>query len=134
MDIDPTHRRVFGRTKQGAEVGRFKGVRTLHPVPATLSTPTARPVIAAVRLRRGKAADAPAARSPRSTTVVLLTKVWRCHLAGLLPPLSTGVKSSSSPPVKDAQGLCRRASCPVVGLRCFRGGGRGRRSVRRYGG
>ncbi|WP_035795708.1 IS1380 family transposase [Kitasatospora mediocidica] len=58
VDIDPTHRRVFGRSKQGAEVGRFKGVRTLHPILATLSTPLARPVIAAVRLRRGKAADA----------------------------------------------------------------------------
>ncbi|MEW1914518.1 IS1380 family transposase [Kitasatospora sp. NPDC085895] len=58
VDIDPTHRRVFGRAKQGAEVGRFKGVRTLHPILATLSTPLARPVIAAVRLRRGKAADA----------------------------------------------------------------------------
>ncbi|MFI8462127.1 IS1380 family transposase [Kitasatospora sp. NPDC085464] len=58
VDIDPTHRRVYGRAKQGAEIGRFKGVRTLHPILATLSTPTARPVVAAVRLRRGKAADA----------------------------------------------------------------------------
>ncbi|MDH6578424.1 transposase, partial [Kitasatospora sp. MAP5-34] len=58
VDIDPTHRRVYGRAKRGAEVGRFKGVRTLHPILATLSTPLARPVIAAVRLRRGKAADA----------------------------------------------------------------------------
>ena len=58
VDIDPTHRRVYGRAKQGAEVGRFKGVRTLHPILATLSTPSARPVVAAVRLRRGKAADA----------------------------------------------------------------------------
>ncbi|WP_181442568.1 IS1380 family transposase [Streptomyces tateyamensis] len=58
VDVDPTHRRVYGRSKQGAEVGRFKGVRTLHPILATLSTPLARPVIAAVRLRRGKAADA----------------------------------------------------------------------------
>jgi hypothetical protein len=58
VDIDPTHRRVFGRAKEGTEIGRFKGVRTLHPILATLSTPLARPVIAAVRLRRGKAADA----------------------------------------------------------------------------
>jgi hypothetical protein len=54
VDVDPTHRRVFGRAKQGAEVGRFKGVRTLHPILATLSTPLARPVVAAVRLRRGR--------------------------------------------------------------------------------
>ncbi|WP_033222939.1 IS1380 family transposase [Kitasatospora phosalacinea] len=58
VDVDPTHRRVYGHAKQGAEVGRLKGQRTLHPILATLSTPLARPVIAAVRLRRGKAADA----------------------------------------------------------------------------
>lgn len=57
IDIDPTHRRVYGHAKQGAEVGRLKGQRTLHPILATLSTPIARPVIGAVRLRRGKAAD-----------------------------------------------------------------------------
>ncbi|GAA0357687.1 hypothetical protein GCM10010319_38670 [Streptomyces blastmyceticus] len=58
VDVDPTHRRVFGYAKQGAKVGRLKGQWTLHPILATLSTPLARPVIAAVRLRRGKAADA----------------------------------------------------------------------------
>ncbi|WP_371476400.1 IS1380 family transposase [Kitasatospora sp. NBC_00315] len=63
VDIDPTHRRVYGRTKQGAEIGRFNGVRTLHPILATVSTPLARPVIGAVPLRRGKAADARGAGS-----------------------------------------------------------------------
>src|SRR5829696_128307 len=53
IDIDPTHKRVYGRAKQGAEFGRIKGHRTLHPILATISTPIARPVIAAVRLRRG---------------------------------------------------------------------------------
>ncbi|MCI2424192.1 hypothetical protein MOQ72_43040 [Saccharopolyspora sp. K220] len=33
--IDPTHKRVYGRAKQGAQIGRFKGVRTLHPLLAT---------------------------------------------------------------------------------------------------
>ena len=32
INIAPTHRRVFGRTKQGAEHGRLKGRRTLHPI------------------------------------------------------------------------------------------------------
>ncbi|WAL74689.1 hypothetical protein OU787_26250 [Kitasatospora sp. YST-16] len=73
VDVDPTHRRMFGRAKQGAEVCRFKGVRTLHPLLATLSTPLARPVVAAVRLRRGKATDARGAgrsppRPPRPST------------------------------------------------------------------
>jgi hypothetical protein len=57
VDVDSTHRRVYGRAKQGAEYGRFKGIRTLHPLLATVSTPRSRPVIAAVRMRRGKAAD-----------------------------------------------------------------------------
>ncbi|MFI0192998.1 IS1380 family transposase [Streptomyces sp. NPDC017082] len=57
IDVDSTHKRVYGRTKQGAEYGRFKGIRTLHPLLATVCTPSSRPVIAAVRMRRGKAAD-----------------------------------------------------------------------------
>jgi hypothetical protein len=57
IDVDSTHKRVYGRAKQGAEYGRFKGIRTLHPLLATICTPTGRPVIAAVRMRRGKAAD-----------------------------------------------------------------------------
>ncbi|MEE1807669.1 IS1380 family transposase [Streptomyces sp. BE133] len=57
IDVDSTHKRVYGRTKQGAEYGRFKGIRTLHPLLATICTPHSRPVIATVRLRRGKAAD-----------------------------------------------------------------------------
>ncbi|MCX4850410.1 IS1380 family transposase [Streptomyces sp. NBC_00893] len=57
IDVDSTHKRVYGRMKQGAEYGRFKGIRTLHPLLATVCTPRSRPVIAAVRMRRGKAAD-----------------------------------------------------------------------------
>jgi hypothetical protein len=57
IDIDSTHKRVYGRTKQGAQYGRFKGIRTLHPLLATICTPLARPVIAGVRLRQGRSAD-----------------------------------------------------------------------------
>lgn len=57
IDVDSTHKRVYGRTKQGAEYGRFTGIRTLHPLLATICTPRSRPVIATVRMRRGKAAD-----------------------------------------------------------------------------
>ncbi|GAA3367867.1 IS1380-like element ISMsm11 family transposase [Streptomyces sannanensis] len=57
IDVDSTHKRVYGRAKQGAEYGRFKGVRTLHPLLATICTPRSRPVIAGVRMRRGKSAD-----------------------------------------------------------------------------
>jgi hypothetical protein len=58
IDVDSTHKRVFGRAKQGAQIGRFKGVRTLHPLLATICTPISRPIIAGVRLRQGKSADA----------------------------------------------------------------------------
>jgi hypothetical protein len=71
IDVDSTHKRVYGRAKQGAEYGRFKGIRTLHPLLATICTPTGRPVIAAVRMRRGKAADARGA--PKLVTEALAT-------------------------------------------------------------
>ena len=63
VDIDPTHVRVFGRKKAGAEYGRFKGVRTLHPILSCISTPGSAPVIGPVRLRRGKSADVRGAAS-----------------------------------------------------------------------
>lgn len=57
VDLDSTHRQVYGYAKQGAAVGRLKGKKTLHPLIATASTPIARPVVVAVRMRKGKAAD-----------------------------------------------------------------------------
>jgi hypothetical protein len=57
VDLDSTHRQVYGYARQGAEVGRLRGKKTLHPLIATASTPIARPVVVAVRMRKGKAAD-----------------------------------------------------------------------------
>jgi hypothetical protein len=57
LDLDSTHRQVYGYAKHGAAVGRLKGRKTLHPLIATASTPISRPVMVAVRLRQGKAAD-----------------------------------------------------------------------------
>jgi hypothetical protein len=73
IDVDSTHKRVYGRAKQGAEYGRFKGIRTLHPLLATICTPNSRPVIAAVRMRRGKAADSRGA--PKFVSEALATAV-----------------------------------------------------------
>ncbi|SCF83830.1 IS1380 family transposase [Streptomyces sp. Ncost-T10-10d] len=73
IDIDSTHKRVYGRAKQGAEYGRFKGIRTLHPLLATICTPQSRPVIAGVRMRRGRAADARGA--PKFASEALATAV-----------------------------------------------------------
>ncbi|MFF4764864.1 IS1380 family transposase, partial [Streptomyces sp. NPDC001292] len=73
IDVDSTHKRVFGPAKQGAQVGRFKGIRTLHPLLATICTAISRPVIAAVRLRQGKAADSRGA--PKFAAEALATAV-----------------------------------------------------------
>lgn len=73
LDVDSTHKRVYGRTEQGAEYGRFKGIRTPHPLLATICTPQSRPVIAAVRMRRGKAADSRGA--PKFVSEALATAV-----------------------------------------------------------
>src|SRR5918997_2037069 len=53
VDLDSTHRQVYGYAKQGAAVGRLKSKKTLHPLLATASTPIAAPVVVAVRMRRG---------------------------------------------------------------------------------
>ncbi|MFL6055197.1 MAG: IS1380 family transposase [Actinoallomurus sp.] len=74
IDVDSTHKRVFGRAKQGAQIGRFKGVRTLHPLLATICTPICRPVVAAVRLRRGKSADARGAERFVTETLATATE------------------------------------------------------------
>ena len=57
LDLDSTHRRVYGYKKQGAAVGRLKGKKTLHPLAAILSTPLCAPVVTGCRMRRGKSAD-----------------------------------------------------------------------------
>ena len=57
VDLDSAHRQVYGYAKQGAAVGRLKGKKTLHPLLVTACTPLARPVVVAVRMRRGKSAD-----------------------------------------------------------------------------
>ncbi|MFD1045542.1 IS1380 family transposase, partial [Kibdelosporangium lantanae] len=57
VDLDSTHRQVYGYQKQDAAVGRLKSRKTRHPLIATASTPIARPVVVAIRLHKGKAAD-----------------------------------------------------------------------------
>src|SRR6266496_2982987 len=76
VDVDSTHRQVYGYAKQGAAVGRLKGTKTLHPLLATISTPIARPVIAGIRLRRGKSADV------RGAAVLVAEALATAHTAG----------------------------------------------------
>jgi hypothetical protein len=111
LDIDPSHVRVYGAKKQGAQYGRLKGKRTLHPLLSTISTPTAAAVIGPVRLRRGKAADVRGAvsfvteaiattRAAGATGTILVRAdskfytaevVDACLRAGTLFSLSTGI-------------------------------------------
>lgn len=64
VDIDSLLRRVYGHAKQGARFGHTKVggypvlLRGLSPLVATISTPIAAPVIAAMRLRAGSAGSA----------------------------------------------------------------------------
>jgi hypothetical protein len=61
VDIDSLLRPVYGHAKQGASFGHTKIAgrqvlrRGLSPLATTISTPTAAPVIAGIRLRAGKA-------------------------------------------------------------------------------
>lgn len=57
IDVDDTVRQVHGYAKQGAAYG-YCGVRGLNIQLATISTPTAAPVIARARLRKGNTASA----------------------------------------------------------------------------
>ena len=57
LDVDDTVREVHGYYKQGAAFG-YTGQRGLNLQLATVSTPTAAPVIARARLRKGNTASA----------------------------------------------------------------------------
>jgi hypothetical protein len=57
LDIDDTIRATYGYAKQGTGYG-YTGVKGLNVQVATLSTPTAAPVIVGTRLRKGNAASA----------------------------------------------------------------------------
>jgi DDE family transposase len=69
IDIDSLLRPVYGRGKQGASFGHTKIAgksilrRGLSPLAVTISTPTAAPVLAGVRLRAGRAGSGKGAAS-----------------------------------------------------------------------
>lgn len=69
VDIDSLLRRVYGKRKQGASFGHTKvggysvRLRGLSPLVATISTPIAAPVVAAMRLRKGSAGSSRGAAS-----------------------------------------------------------------------
>src|SRR5512144_444364 len=69
VDIDSLLRPVFGHAKQGASFGHAKIAgrvllrRGLSPLATTISTPTAAPVLAGIRLRSGKTGSGKGAAS-----------------------------------------------------------------------
>ena len=69
VDIDSLLRPVYGHAKQGASFGHTKIAgkqvlrRGLSPLATTISTPTAAPVVAGIRLRAGKAGSGRGAAS-----------------------------------------------------------------------
>jgi hypothetical protein len=75
VDLDSAHRQVYGYAKQGAEVGRLKGKKTLHPLLAVVSTPIARPVVAGIRLRKGKSADVRGAARFLAETLAVVRRI-----------------------------------------------------------
>lgn len=75
VDLDSTHRQVYGYAKEGAAVGRHKGKKTLHPLIASISTPIGRPVVAGIRLRRGKAADVRGAARFLAETLAVVRRI-----------------------------------------------------------
>ena len=75
VDVDSTHRQVYGYAKQGAQHGRVKGKKTLHPLIAIVSTPIARPVVAGIRLRRGKSADVRGAARFLAETLAVVRQI-----------------------------------------------------------
>ena len=69
LDIDDTIRQTHGYAKQGAGYG-YSGVKGLNALVSTLSTPTAAPVIAGMRLRRGSV------KSPRGAGKMIAQALW----------------------------------------------------------
>ena len=77
VDIDSLLRPVFGHAKQGASFGHAKIAgrvllrRGLSPLATTISTPSAAPVIAGIRLRSGKAGSGKGAASMVREAIVV---------------------------------------------------------------
>lgn len=75
VDIDDTIRETHGYAKQGTGYG-YSGVKGLNALVATLSTPTAAPVIAGIRLRKGSVT------SPRGAGAMIAEALATARRAG----------------------------------------------------
>ena len=113
VDVDSTHRRVYGYAKQGAGYGRFKGVRT----PAPAARHDLAPRIARAGDRRGPAAARarrPTPAAPRGFVAEALATARRGRRAPGLRIAARGLRSSTTP---TSIAACRRAGRPLLGHR-----------------
>lgn len=76
LDIDDTIRQTHGYAKQGTGYG-YSGVKGLNALVATVSTPLAAPVIAAMRLRKGSV------KSPRGAKRMIADAIATTRRAGV---------------------------------------------------
>jgi hypothetical protein len=100
VDVDDTVKPTYGYAKQGAGYG-YNHVKGLNALLATISTPTAAPVIAATRLRRGPTS------SPRGASWLVasaLATAKRCGANGLIV-----FRADSGFYNADVTAACRRA-------------------------
>jgi hypothetical protein len=108
IDIDSLLRPVYGHAKEGASFGHTKIAgrsilrRGLSPLAVTLSTRTAAPVLAAVRLRAGRAGSAKGAAS-------LLTEALHTAIAAGAVKNKILVRGDSAYGNKAMITACRRA-------------------------
>jgi hypothetical protein len=114
VDVDDTVREVHGYAKQGVGFG-YSGVKGLNALIATISTPTAAPVIAATRLRRGSVNSAKGAA--RLVADALVT----AKAAGAGGSDRSGLVLLRADSAFFTHDVSPRPAAPVAGSRSLRG-------------
>ena len=104
LDLDDTVRQTYGYAKQGAGRG-YTGVKGLNALLAVLSTPTAAPVIAAARLRKGSTNSARGASRLLAEALATARRVG----AGTARHAMVLVRADSAYYGYDVINTCRRA-------------------------
>jgi hypothetical protein len=114
VDVDSLLRRVYGRAKQGAGFGHTKVggypvlLRGLSPLVATICTDIAAPVVAATRLRGGKAGSARGAAS-------LVAEALGAAEQIRTPAIEAAVDGTAGETARHAQLLLRADSAFYIG-------------------
>ena len=75
VDLDSTHRQVYGYAKQVAQHGRLKGNKTLHPLIATVSPPISQPVFPGIRFLKRPSPDVRGAARFLAETLAVVRQI-----------------------------------------------------------